>query len=94
MIAYKLRPAQISLFSENFFRFKGRLSLNAINPKLLQIVGDIVDYNIQKFQNDSFQVDTSTNFFIQQKFILIHGSLKPFNAINVKILQIIGDTVA
>ena len=55
LIAYKLRPPQFSLFSKNISRLMGRLGLNfiATNLTLSQIIGDIVVYNLWKFQIDS-----------------------------------------
>jgi len=43
LIAHKLRPARISLFSKNVFCFMDRLGLNynAINPKFAQIKGTV-----------------------------------------------------
>ena len=48
MITDKLRPARISLFSENFFSFIGSLGLNfnTINLSFSQIIGGIVAYNL------------------------------------------------
>jgi len=42
------------------------LNFNAINPKILQIIGYKVVYKLWKFRINSFQIETSTNFFIQQ----------------------------
>ena len=53
------------------------LNFNAIYLKFVQIINDIVVYNLLKIQIDSLQIETSTNFFSQQKFLSFQGSRKP-----------------
>ena len=75
----KIETSTNFFIQRKFYLFLGRpgFNVNAINPKFLQIIGNIVVYNLWKFQIDSSQIETSTNFFIQRKFLSIHGSPRP-----------------
>jgi len=70
------------------------LNFIGINLKFSQIVDNNVTYNLWHFRIDSIKIETSTDFFIQQKFYLLMG--RPglnVNAINPKFLQFIGNIV-
>jgi len=80
----------------NFFllnkEIRAGLNFIALNRKVSQIIGDIIVYNLCKCQIDTNKNETSTNFFIPQKFYLLMGSPGlNFNAINLKFSPIIGD---
>ena len=83
--AHKLRSARIFL----------ALNLNAINLKLLQIVGHMVIYNLQKLGSIAHKLRSACIFFYSANIFHILDQLGlNLNAINLKLLQIVGITVS
>ena len=103
IVVYNLRKFQIDSLhieiSTNFLSLQKfllildwlGLNFDAINLKFLQILDNILDYNLWKFQIDSLQIEIRMNFVSPPKFFHILDQLGlNFDAINLKFLKIVG----
>ena len=68
----------LGLYFDAIFRIFDRLGLNfdAVNLTFSQIVGNMVFYNLWKFQIDSLQIKIRMNFVSLQIFFSLFGSAR------------------